>query len=71
MNRLHLPILAISLAVILIALTLPKVEPKVTEPEENCFKVVTGVNSSFETSSIALKGRMERKGYLTGECHGD
>ena len=32
MNSLHLPILAISLAVILIALTLPEVEPKVTEP---------------------------------------
>ena len=68
MNSLHLPKLAISLAVMLIALTLPKVKPKVTEPEENCFKVITGVNSSFETSSIALVGRMERKGYLIGEC---
>lgn len=68
MNSLHLPILAISLAVMLIALTLPKVEPKVTEPKENCFKVITGVNSSFETPSIALAGRMERKGYLIGEC---
>ena len=68
MNNLHLPILAISLAVILIALTLPKVELKVTEPEENCFKVITSKTNSFETPSIQLMDRMEKKGYKITEC---
>jgi len=41
---------------------------KVTEPKSNCFKVITGKTTSFETPSLVLKARMERKGCLIGEC---
>ena len=41
---------------------------KVTEPTINCFKVITSKTTSFETSSLALKGRMERKGYTVIQC---
>ncbi len=41
---------------------------KVTEPTINCFKVITSKTTSFETPSIQLMDRMEKKGYKITEC---
>ncbi len=41
---------------------------KVTEPTINCFKIITSKETSFETPSIQLMDRMERKGYKITEC---
>ena len=41
---------------------------KVTEPTINCFKIMTSKETSFETPSIQLMDRMEKKGYKITEC---